>query len=56
MTRRAGLLRLHWPLAALLAVAAWAESATASVGWPAVKVAEVEAGTADPWLALVGED
>ena len=37
-------------------VAAWAESATASVGWPAVKVAEVEAGTADPWIAMVGED
>jgi hypothetical protein len=36
--------------------AAWTASADASIGWPAVKVAEVEAGTADPWLALVGED
>ena len=25
-------------------------SGEASIGWPAVKVAEVEAGTADPWL------
>ena len=37
-------------------VAAWNASATASVGWPAVKVAEVEAGTTDPWVAMVGED
>ena len=37
-------------------VAAWTASGSASIGWPAVKVAEVEAGTADPWLALVGED
>ncbi len=35
---------------------AWRESATASIGWPAVKVAEVEAGTADPWIAMIGED
>lgn len=35
---------------------AWRASADASIGWPAVKVAEVEAGTADPWLAMVGED
>lgn len=37
-------------------VAAWNVSGTASVGWPAVKVAEVEAGSVDPWIALVGED
>jgi hypothetical protein len=37
-------------------VAAWRASADQSIGWPAVKVAEVEAGTADPWLAMVGED
>ena len=36
--------------------AAWTASADASIGWPAVKVAEVEAGTADPWIAMVGED
>jgi hypothetical protein len=37
-------------------VASWRASATAQIGWPAVKVAEVEAGTADPWIAMVGED
>ncbi|MDO9609554.1 MAG: S1/P1 Nuclease [Brevundimonas sp.] len=36
--------------------AAWIASADASIGWPAVKVAEVEAGTTDPWIAMVGED
>ncbi|WP_292071479.1 S1/P1 Nuclease [Brevundimonas sp. UBA7534] len=36
--------------------AAWRASASSSIGWPAVKVAEVEAGTADPWLSMVGED
>lgn len=35
---------------------AWRGSASVSIGWPAVKVAEVEAGTADPWLAMYGED
>jgi len=39
-----------------LTVLAWRASATASVGWPAVKVAEVEAGTVDPWIAMIGED
>jgi len=39
-----------------LFVLAWRESAGVSIGWPAVKVAEVEAGTADPWLAMYGED
>jgi hypothetical protein len=37
-------------------IASWRASATAQIGWPAVKVAEVEAGTADPWIAMVGED
>lgn len=37
-------------------VAAWNVSGQSSVGWPAVKVAEVEAGTKDPWIAMVGED
>lgn len=36
--------------------AAWRASASSSIGWPAVKVAEVEAGTVDPWLSMVGED
>ncbi len=35
---------------------AWRASGTTQIGWPAVKVAEVEAGTADPWLAMIGED
>lgn len=39
-----------------LTVLAWRASGQASIGWPAVKVAEVEAGTVDPWLAMVGED
>lgn len=39
-----------------LTVLAWRASGQAAIGWPAVKVAEVEAGTADPWLAMYGED
>lgn len=39
-----------------LIVLAWRASADVSIGWPAVKVAEVEAGTVDPWLAMIGED
>lgn len=39
-----------------LIVLSWRESATASIGWPAVKVAEVEAGTVDPWVSMIGED
>ena len=35
---------------------AWAASAGADIGWPAVSVAEVEAGRADPWDAMVGVD
>lgn len=35
---------------------AWRRSATSEIGWPKVKVAEVEAGTADPWLAMYGAD
>ena len=37
-------------------VLAWLDSADERVGWPAVSVAEVEAGTADPWDAMVGTD
>jgi hypothetical protein len=39
-----------------LYVLAWRDSADDNIGWPIVKVAEVEAGTADPWLAMYGED
>ena len=39
-----------------LIIICWRESATVSIGWPAVKVAEVEAGTVDPWISMVGED
>ena len=39
-----------------LTILAWRASGEASIGWPAVKVAEVEAGTADPWLSMIGED
>ena len=39
-----------------LYILAWRDSAGQSIGWPAVKVSEVEAGTADPWLAMYGED
>ncbi len=39
-----------------LIILSWRSAGEASIGWPAVKVAEVEAGTADPWLALVGAD
>ncbi len=35
---------------------AWREAGEASIGWPAVKVAEVEAGSVDPWASMVGED
>ena len=38
-----------------LTVLAWRESAGVSIGWPVIKVADVEAG-ADPWISLVGED
>ena len=39
-----------------LTVLAWRASGTASIGWPAVKVVEVEAGSVDPWVSLIGED
>ena len=39
-----------------LIVLAWRDSADDAIGWPAVKVNEVEAGTADAWLAMYGED
>jgi len=39
-----------------LVTLAWRDAAGQSIGWPAVKVADVEAGAAEPWLAMVGED
>lgn len=39
-----------------LYILAWRDSADDEIGWPKVKVAEVEAGTADPWLAMYGDD
>lgn len=39
-----------------LIVLAWREAGNRAVGWPNVKVAEVEAGTADPWLSMIGQD
>jgi len=39
-----------------LIVEAWRESARARVGWPAVSVADVEAGAVDPYDALLGDD
>lgn len=35
---------------------AWRASATAAVGWPAIKVADVEAGKIDPFDSLFGLD
>ncbi|MBI4694403.1 MAG: S1/P1 Nuclease [Gammaproteobacteria bacterium] len=39
-----------------LVTAAWTCSAEASVGFPPITVKDIEAGTADPWTALRGED
>jgi len=39
-----------------LIVLAWRESATTKVGWPAINVADVEAGKVDPYVSLVGDD
>ncbi len=39
-----------------LYILAWRDSADDEIGWPKVSVAEVEAGTADPWLAMYGDD
>lgn len=39
-----------------LIVIAWRLAGQAEVGWPKVRVAEVEAGTADPWIAMIGPD
>ena len=39
-----------------LVIEAWRASEASQVGWPAVKVADVEAGKVDPWDALYGSD
>jgi hypothetical protein len=39
-----------------LTILAWQASESASIGWPAVKVADVQSGAADPWASLYGED
>jgi hypothetical protein len=39
-----------------LIVAAWRDSAGQKIGWPAVSVADIEAGRVDPWGALYGTD
>jgi len=39
-----------------LTILAWRASGEARIGWPAIKVAEVEAGSIDPWLSMIGED
>jgi len=39
-----------------LIILAWRDAADDAIGWPTVKVNEVEAGTADPWLAMYGDD
>ncbi|CAN5390419.1 hypothetical protein BH10PSE2_BH10PSE2_29570 [soil metagenome] len=35
---------------------AWRAADEGSIAWPALKVADVEAGTVDPWVSLIGED
>ena len=39
-----------------LITAAWHEAGEARVGWPAIRVSEVEAGEVDPWDSMVGVD
>ena len=39
-----------------LVAAAYREAGTVTIGWPVVNVAEVEAGTADPWDSMFGAD
>jgi len=39
-----------------LYILAWRDAGDDAIGWPAVKVNEVEAGAADPWLAMYGAD
>lgn len=39
-----------------LITAAWRDAGDARVGWPAIRVSEVEAGAVDPWDSMVGVD
>lgn len=39
-----------------LIVMAWRDSARSRIGWPAISVADVEAGKVDPWESLLGKD
>ena len=39
-----------------LVVASWRVSATATVGWPVLKVEDVLAGKVDPYDSLYGKD
>ena len=39
-----------------LVAAAWVESAKGQIGWPAVRVADIEAGRVDAWEPLYGRD
>ena len=39
-----------------LVASAYREAAGVRVGWPAVAVADVEAGTVDPWVSMIGSD
>ena len=39
-----------------LTILAWQASADQSIGWPAVKVTDVQSGAVDPWASLYGED
>lgn len=40
----------------LMVARAWTASANASVGWPEIRVADVEAGAVDPYESLYGTD
>ena len=39
-----------------LTILAWQASETATIGYPVVKVADVQSGAVDPWASLYGED
>ena len=39
-----------------LIILAWRQSASSRIGWPPIAVAEVEAGTVDPWISMIGPD
>lgn len=39
-----------------LITAAWRDAGDARVGWPAIRVSEVESGAVDPWDSMIGVD